>query len=109
MSTVKFGADEYELGATWGASKEFNRLIGDPLKMALDTGNGEQVFSAETTVKAIWIGLKHGGNKLTEDETGELCHKFGIVGYYAVATGYLVSLVSGDADLEADTEEAGKG
>lgn len=107
--TVRFGPDEYELKASWAASQEFDQKIGDPLQMAMKMhASGEHVFTAKTAVRAIWIGMKHAGGKLTESEIGELCHKGGMVNYLAVANGFLISLVSGGPEESDGDEEDGK-
>jgi hypothetical protein len=106
MLTVKFGADEYTLKASWGAAREFALFIGDPLQLSYDGAGGKQVFSAESVVRAIWIGLKHSGERFSYNEVGDLCHQFGIVNYTAIAAGYLVALVtSPDADEDGDEVE----
>lgn len=102
---VRFGPDEYELKTSWGASREFLKLIGDPLDFAFRAYNGERVWDAETCVRAIWIGQKHAGGKLTFDEVGELCQKHGIVNYMAVANDFLIELVSGGQDTEKESEK----
>lgn len=104
--TVRFGADEYEMKTSWAASQEFDKRIGDPLQMAMKLHQGDvSVFRADSVVRAIWIGIKHGGGKLTENEVGELCHKNGIVNYIAIAQGYLFALVSGGPE-DAEEDEA---
>lgn len=102
---VRFGPDEYELKTSWGASREFLELIGDPLDLAFRAYSGEKVWNSETCVRAIWIGQKHAGGELTFDEVGELCQKFGIVNYLSVANDFLIELVSGGQDAEADAEK----
>ena len=110
--TVRFGADEYDLATTWAASREFDDKIGDPLQMAMRLNTDPHgVFTATTAVRAIWIGIKHAGGKLTESEVGELCHANGIINYLQVANGLLISLVSGgpeDSGEDADEGEPKK-
>ena len=105
MLTVKFGADEYYLKASWGAAREFAVSIGDPLQLSYDSVEGKQIFSAESIVRAIWIGLKHAGESFSYNEVGDLCHKFGIVNYHAIAAGYLVALITSPAADDGDDVE----
>jgi frataxin-like iron-binding protein CyaY len=107
---VKFGADEYSLKSTWKASEEFDDLIGDPLQLALKLhATGEHVFSAKTTVLAVWIGLKASGEKFSKAEVGELCHTNGVINYLAAANAYLLSMVNnGPEDEEEEASEFDK-
>jgi frataxin-like iron-binding protein CyaY len=102
---VKFGADEYTLKSTWKASEEFDSLIGDPLQLALKLhSTGQHVFSAKTTVLAIWIGLKAAGEKFSRAEVGDLCHKNGMVNYLKVANEYVLSMVNNGPEDAEDKE-----
>ena len=112
MTKIRFGADEYELKATWSASLEFDEKIGDPLQLATAASmRGEQVFTSRTVVRAVWIGLKAGGQKFTESEVGELCQQCGMVNALSVANSYLIDLVrdpSEDLDEDESAEESSK-
>lgn len=102
--TVRFGADEYDLKGSWAASQEFDQKIGDPLQMALKLNQeGNAGFTSRSIVKAIWVGMKHAGHKLTEGEVGELCAKHGIINYLQAANAYLIMLVTGGPE-EAEEE-----
>lgn len=95
MAKIKFGADEYNLKATWAAADEFASVIGDPLALIVRAASGEKhIMTSQESVKAIWIGLKHAGEKFTLDEVKEKCFDAGLIGCYPIALNYLTEMMS---------------
>lgn len=110
MLTFEFDGVTYPIKTSWGAAREFAAVIGDPLEMAISSTTGKPVFTAETVVQAIYIGIKHGANggecpKL--EQVGEMCHETGIIHCHQLALAFLVSMVSGSPEAveQAETEK----
>lgn len=98
MFEVTFGEKTYELSLSWKTSKEFCEKIGDPLLLAIEASKGNNVFTTDKVISAIYIGLKNAGEDMSRNEVAEMCHKHGIINYFNVATEYLIAIVTGESD-----------
>lgn len=94
--TVKIGATEWHMPASYKASREIAEAVGDPLKLALAAESGTIELSTEDIVNLIYIGCKHAGCSLSKDQIGEsIFEERGPADYIKEVGQYLGALVSG--------------
>ncbi len=93
--TVTFGDSEYHMPATYKASKEIAEVVGDPIRMAVDSAAGKLEWTQEDVISIVYIGAKHAGCSLTRDAVGEFVVEQGVANVASVAGDYISSIVAG--------------
>jgi len=85
----------YEMPASYKVAREIGQKVGDPLKMAIDAGNGEIPWSLESVIDIIYIGCKAAGCSLSRDDVGDEVMDAGIEHALEKAALLIGSIVSG--------------
>lgn len=95
--TVPFQVNgtEYNMPATYKASKEIAEKVGDPIRMAVDSAAGKLSWSQEDVISLIHIGVSHAGCSLPRDEVAEYVLQQGLLQSMKVAADYIAAVVDG--------------
>lgn len=116
--TVKLGDRELELAATFKASFEVAKRIGDPMLImreasleALFLSRGIAYdpkfhFNVQNTSELLHIGLKAAGSKLTLEEVQELVFDAGFLAAKEAASDFL-ALIIGPKPKETSPDVSG--
>lgn len=108
--TVNLGGAEFHMPATYKASKEIAEIVGDPIKMAMDSASGRLEWTQEDVVSIVYIGAKHAGCPLTRDAVGESVVEQGVANVAQVCGEYIASIVAGKPQrpVEGAKKKAGR-
>jgi hypothetical protein len=87
----------YHMPASYKASVEIARAVGDPLKLAVtaNQNRGAVSMSIEDVVSVIAIGCKHAGCSLPADAIGEAIVEAGVMNYLKIVGDYLLAICTG--------------
>ncbi len=111
---------DIELAATFGASEDVAKAVGDPLLIVREMGIEAQMqeagltytpkwsFTVANVPKIIHIGMRAAGNKATLAEVQELAFDHGLLEAREVASEYLAALVTPESAAAGSGNADGK-
>lgn len=103
--TVKLGTSEFHMPATYAASKEIAEVVGDPIRMAMDSATGKLDWTQEDVISIAYIGAKYAGCKFTRDQVGEHVVEAGVAKVASVCGEYIASIVAGGPQRKVEGAE----
>lgn len=100
--TVKLGGAEFHMPATYRASREIAEVVGDPIRMAMDSAAGKLEWTQEDVVSILYIGAKNAGCMLDRDTIGEAVIDMGLADGGKLAGDYIFAIMSGAPEKPVD-------
>ena len=94
----------YAMPVSFAAIPELAEKVGDPFKIAAGMTRGEMLTLAQT-IETVIVGARLAGCQLERDDIGQEIIDTGAQDYLAVASRYLIDVVSGGPAIPSTSKK----